>query len=102
MSADETSVRTEAPSSLTRARRAARNGRGISLAGLVFGLYLLVIALLLLVPFTEANALGSIFIAVVGLFIAVVGGVGLTRSTKRVKAFEATHGRDAGRQGAVA
>lgn len=73
----------------------------MSIAGLAFGLYLLVIALLLLVPFTEANALGAIFIAAVGLFLLVIGGIGLTRSTTRVKAFQATHGRDAGRPGAL-
>jgi hypothetical protein len=82
---------TDAPSP-TRDERASRNGRGIALAGLGFGIYLLLIALLMLWPHPEDNVLGVIFIAVLGLFFTVVGGVGVARSAKRVREFNATRG----------
>jgi hypothetical protein len=85
-------MRNIARPSLTRDERAARNGRGIAIAGLASGIYFLLIALLMLWPHPEDNVLGVIFMALVGLFLTVVGGIGVARSAKRMREFNATRG----------
>lgn len=92
MSAAAPSLRNAAPPSVTRDERACRNGRGIALAGLGFGLYFLLIALLMLFPDPEANVFGVIFIALVGVFFTVTGALGVARSAKRVREYNATRG----------
>jgi hypothetical protein len=92
MSTAATSPRTPAPPSLTRDERAARNGRGIAFAGLGFGIYLLLIALLMLYPDPGANVLGFIFMALAGGLFTVTGAVGVARSAKRMREFNATRG----------
>ena len=64
----------------------------MALAGLGFGLYFLLIALLMLWPHPEANVLAVIFIALVGVFFTVTGAVGVARSAKRMREFNATRG----------
>ena len=91
MSTDAPSLRNAATPSL-RDEYASRNGRGIALAGLGFGLYFLLIAVLMLFPDPGANVLGFIFIALVGVFFTVTGAVGVARSAKRVREFNATRG----------
>ena len=91
-STDAPSTRNATPSSLARAERASRNGRGIALAGLGFGIYFLLIALLMLWPHPEDYVLGFIFIALVGVVFTVAGAMGLSRSAKRIREFEATRG----------
>jgi hypothetical protein len=78
--------------SLTKGQRAARNGRGMAIAGLAFGIYFLLIALLMLWPHPEAYVLAVIFMALVGLFFTVTGAVGLSRSSKRIREYNATRG----------
>ena len=75
---------------MTRDERAARNGRGIAFAGLGFGIYLLLIALLMLWPHPEDVLLGFIVIALAGIFFTVTGAMGVARSAKRVREFNAT------------
>jgi choline-glycine betaine transporter len=91
MSTDAPSLRNAAPPSL-RDEYASRNGRGIALAGLGFGIYFLLIALLMLWPHPEENVLAVIFIALVGVFFTVTGAVGVARSAKRVREYNATRG----------
>ena len=90
MSTDAPSLGNATPSSLARAERVSKNGRGIALAGLAFGIYFLLIAVLMLWPHPEANVLGTIFMALVGVAFTVAGAVGLARSAKRVREFNAT------------
>ena len=90
MSTDAHSLRTAVPPSMTRDERAARNGRGIAFAGLGFGIYLLLIALLMLWPHPEDVLLGFIVIALAGIFFTVTGAMGVARSAKRVREFNAT------------
>jgi len=92
MSTDAPSRGNATPSSLARAERASRNGRGIAFAGLAFGIYFLLIALLMLWPHPEANIPGTILIALVGVVFTVAGAVGVARSAKRVREFNATRG----------
>jgi hypothetical protein len=92
MSTAATSHTNPAPRSLTREERAARNGRGIAFAGLGFGIYLLLIALVMLYPDPGANVLGFLFIALAGAFFTVIGAVGVARSAKRIREFDATRG----------
>ncbi len=92
MSTDAPPVRPATPSSLARAERASKNGRGIAIAGLGFGIYFLLIALLMLWPHPEENIPGVILIALVGVVFTVAGAVGLARSAQRVREFNATHG----------
>ena len=93
MSTDAPSLRNATPSSLARAERASKNGRGIAIAGLGFGLYLLLIAVVMLYPHPEDNIPGVIFIALIGVVFTVAGAVGLARSAKRVREFNATRGQ---------
>lgn len=90
MSTDAPSLRTAVPPSMTRDERVSRNGRGIAFAGVGFGIYLLLIALLMLWPHPEDNVLGFILIALAGIFFTVTGAVGVARSAKRVREFNAT------------
>ncbi len=92
MSTDAPSLRTATSPSLTRGERESRNGRGIAIAGLAFGIYFLLIALLMLWPHPEAYVLAVIFMALVGLFFTVTGAVGLSRSSKRIREYNATRG----------
>lgn len=62
----------------------------MAFAGLGFGIYFLLIALLMLWPHPEDNVLAVIFIALVGLFFTVTGAVGVARSAKRMREFNAT------------
>jgi hypothetical protein len=50
----------------------------------------LLIALLMLWPHPEANVPGVIFMALAGLFFTVAGAVGVARSSKRMREFNAT------------
>jgi hypothetical protein len=51
---------------------------------------LLLIALLMLWPHPEDNVLGFIFIALAGVVFTVMGAVGVAKSAKRVREFNAT------------
>lgn len=90
MSTDAPSLRAAAPPSMSREERASRNGRGIAFAGLGFGIYFLLIALLMLWPHPEENVLGFIFVALVGIFFTVTGALGVARSSRRMREFDAT------------
>jgi predicted lysophospholipase L1 biosynthesis ABC-type transport system permease subunit len=92
MSTDAPSLRNAAPLSMTGDERAARNGRGIAFAGLGFGVYLLLIALLMLYPHPEDTVLAAILIGLMGLFFTVTGAVAVARSAKRLREFNATRG----------
>jgi predicted lysophospholipase L1 biosynthesis ABC-type transport system permease subunit len=92
MSTDAPSLRSATPLSMTREERAARNGRGMAFAGLGFGIYLLLIALLMLWPHPEDTFLAAILIGVIGLFFTVTGARGVARSSKRLREFNATGG----------
>lgn len=86
------SARPATPSELAREERASKNGRGIAIAGLAFGIYFLLISLLMLWPDPAANVVGTLLIAVIGLFFTVVGAVGLARSSQRIREFKARRG----------
>lgn len=64
----------------------------MAIAGLAFGIYFLLIALLMLWPHPEAYVLAVIFMGLVGLFFTVTGAVGLSRSSKRIREYNATRG----------
>lgn len=89
---DATSVRNATPSALAREERASKNGRGIAIAGLGFGIYFLLIALVMLYPDPAANVVGTLLIAVIGIFFTVVGAVGVARSAKRMRDFQTSRG----------
>lgn len=64
----------------------------MAFAGLGFGIYLLLIALLMLWPHPEDTFVPAILIALIGLFFTVAGAVGVARSAKRLQEFNATRG----------
>lgn len=82
--------------SLDKDERAARNGRGMAFASLGFGIYFLVIAVMMLFPHPDANILGVIMMAAIGLFFAVVGARGVARTSKNIREFNASRGITAG------
>jgi hypothetical protein len=87
--------------SLDKDERAARNGRGIAFASLGFGIYFLVIAVMMLFPHPDANILGVILMAVIGLFFTVTGARGIARTSKNIREFNATRSSGVGPAGGV-
>ena len=52
----------------------------------------MLIALLMLYPHPEDTVLAAILMALIGLFFTVTGAVGVARSAKRLREFNATRG----------
>ncbi|KAA9106352.1 hypothetical protein [Microbacterium rhizomatis] len=96
--ADATPARVTGAPSLTLARFQAESGRGLAVASLILGLYFLLGSLLLVATSAGAGAVAAIFTGLIGLYLVVVAVLGLSRAAARVRAFEATYGRDAGKQ----